>query len=162
MKTQTLITLLLTALSTILPAQETKNWPQELANAMQLQAQGKYKEGTNKFSAWCKQQPRQALDAVEPYSQNAEPKVRSMTFSLLYTIGRNSQDTAIRSEVVYHLTAGCRDADEATSTSVCKYLQYFKKPDFSNASRSRITDVFNSKPALLPKLARLTGFLDLK
>lgn len=161
MKTHTLIMLLI-ALSNLLNAQQSTNWSLELSNAMALQAQGKYKEGVSKFSPWYRQQPREALEAVKLYEQDSEPLVRKLAFNLLYATGRSAKDTAIRSEVVYRLTAACNDENEIVTTDVARYLQYFRKSDFSNSSRARLMNALKEKPALIPKFARLAGFVEIK
>jgi hypothetical protein len=80
----------------------------------------------------------------------------------LYTIGRNATDKDIRYEALYNLTLGCSDSVEVILSNVCKYLQYFKKSDFSTNARNAVADAIKNNPAKTSKLARLAGFLEIK
>lgn len=143
-------------------SQNAGNLQQDLSNAMLQQAKATYKGGTSKFKNYCKQQPKQMLEALKTYETDSVVKVRSFAYSLVNFVAKNTTDSILKLEAIATLAVACGDNDYGVKTSAAKYLQNFKKAHFTVICKKTLGDIFENNPTGSKHIARLLGFLDMK
>ncbi|NJO88740.1 MAG: hypothetical protein HC831_07055 [Chloroflexia bacterium] len=145
-----------------LAAQQPANLQEQVAEIMQLRRQNNYWKGLSPFRSYIKDSAQAMINAFLPYVTDSVENVRSLAYNAIAVSGQKSTQPTVRQQAVGILTDGCTDTEAALRKNIAGQLENFKKEDFTEDSKQKLTALLKQETTYFTHTIKLIGFLDMK
>lgn len=125
-------------------------------------SKGKKLVSDYKFKEFVTAVPEDILKELPKYETDTLANVRRLVYNLYYQVVRKNKNNNIRQEAIFHLVKACKDSEIDIRNSSARKLKYFKKDDFSEASKTELIGYLSENKDIYKNTVRLIGFLDLE
>jgi hypothetical protein len=142
-------------------SQTPTQFKKQLNNTIEGIREGKEQGNVYAFDSYIKSIPETVIDESSEFLHDTTVSVRRFTSGLIRAAGIGTSDILLRQKAVLHLTDLCGDAVPEIRSEAGAYLRQFRKNDFHNEAKEKLSAVLRFEPGYCKPIVQIAGYLDL-